>query len=107
MREDRSLTYLFITHDLSVVEHFGTRVAVMYLGTVCELTEPKALFAKPLHPYSQLLLSAVPKLGRKSFKPVKVPKKEFPYLRLFRSRTSFLVNIGTPPMNHRNSAFFL
>ena len=73
VREDRSLTYLFITHDLSVVEHFGTRVAVMYLGTVCELTEPKALFAKPLHPYSQLLLSAVPKLGRKSFKPVKVP----------------------------------
>jgi peptide/nickel transport system ATP-binding protein len=73
VREARALTYLFITHDLSVVEHFGSRVAVMYLGTVCELTEPKALFAKPLHPYSQLLLSAVPKLGRKSFKPVKVP----------------------------------
>ncbi len=73
VREARGLTYLFITHDLSVVEHFGTQVAVMYLGTVCELTTPKALFAKPLHPYSQLLLSAVPKLGRKSFKPVKVP----------------------------------
>ncbi len=73
VREERGLTYLFITHDLAVVEHFGSRVAVMYLGTVCELTTPKALFAKPAHPYSQLLLSAVPKLGRKSFKPVKVP----------------------------------
>lgn len=73
VREERGLTYLFITHDLSVVEHFGTRVAVMYLGTVCELATPKALFSEPAHPYTQLLLSAVPKLGRKSFKPVKVP----------------------------------
>lgn len=73
VRAERQLTYLFITHDLAVVEHFGSRVAVMYLGTVCELTTPKALFAKPLHPYSQLLLSAIPKLGRKRFKPVKVP----------------------------------
>ena len=73
VRAERQLTYLFITHDLAVVEHFGSRVAVMYLGTVCELTTPKALFAKPHHPYSELLLSAIPKLGRKSFKPVKVP----------------------------------
>ena len=73
VRQERQLTYLFITHDLAVVEHFGTRVAVMYLGTVCELTTPKALFAKPHHPYSALLLSAIPKLGRKAFKPVRVP----------------------------------
>ncbi len=73
VRAERDLTYLFITHDLSVVEHFGSRVAVMYLGTVCELTTPKALFAEPHHPYSQLLLSAIPKIGRKNFKPVKVP----------------------------------
>ena len=73
VRAERQLTYLFITHDLAVVEHFGSRVAVMYLGTVCELTTPKALFDKPHHPYSELLLSAIPKLGRKSFKPVKVP----------------------------------
>ena len=73
VRAERDLTYLFITHDLSVVEHFGTRVAVMYLGTVCELTTPKALFEEPHHPYSQLLLSAIPKIGRKNFKPVKVP----------------------------------
>jgi len=73
VREDRDLTYLFITHDLSVVEHFGTRVAVMYLGTVCELATPKTLFAETRHPYSQLLLSAIPKLGRRAFAPVKVP----------------------------------
>ena len=61
-RESRDLTYLFITHDLSVVEHFGTRVAVMYLGVVCELAETKTLFDAPRHPYTQLLLSAIPKM---------------------------------------------
>ncbi|WP_210396671.1 ABC transporter ATP-binding protein [Motiliproteus sediminis] len=61
-QEERDLTYLFITHDLSVVEHFGTRVAVMYLGTVCELAATKTLFAEPKHPYTQALLSAIPRL---------------------------------------------
>ncbi|MDY6816373.1 MAG: oligopeptide/dipeptide ABC transporter ATP-binding protein [Pseudomonadota bacterium] len=61
-RESRGLTYLFISHDLAVVEHFGTRVAVMYLGRVCELADTKTLFATPRHPYTQALLSAIPKL---------------------------------------------
>lgn len=61
-QETRNLTYLFITHDLAVVEHFGTRVAVMYLGRVCELANTKTLFASPRHPYTQALLSAIPKL---------------------------------------------
>jgi len=61
-QETRNLTYLFITHDLAVVEHFGTRVAVMYLGRVCELAVTKTLFAAPRHPYTQALLSAIPKL---------------------------------------------
>jgi peptide/nickel transport system ATP-binding protein len=61
-QETRNLTYLFITHDLAVVEHFGTRVAVMYLGRVCELAETKTLFGTPRHPYTQALLSAIPKL---------------------------------------------
>jgi len=63
-REQRSLTYMFITHDLSVVEHFGTRVAVMYLGALCELAETQTLFQQPRHPYTQALLSAIPKLNR-------------------------------------------
>lgn len=58
----RNLTYLFITHDLAVVEHFGTRVAVMYLGTVCEIATTSTLFAKPRHPYTQALLSSIPRL---------------------------------------------
>ncbi|WP_372966446.1 ABC transporter ATP-binding protein [Marinobacter sp.] len=61
-QESRGLTYLFITHDLAVVEHFGTRVAVMYLGRVCELADTKTLFSTPRHPYTQALLSAIPKL---------------------------------------------
>ncbi|RDE19665.1 ATP-binding cassette domain-containing protein [Motiliproteus coralliicola] len=61
-QEEHNLTYLFITHDLSVVEHFGTRVAVMYLGTLCELAPTKTLFATPKHPYTQALLSAIPRL---------------------------------------------
>ncbi len=58
----RGLTYLFITHDLSVVQHFGNRVAVLYLGAVCELADTKTLFENPRHPYTKALLSAVPQL---------------------------------------------
>ncbi len=61
-RRERGLTYLFITHDLSVVEHFGSRVAVMYLGRVCELAGVRELFERPRHPYTQALLSAIPRL---------------------------------------------
>ncbi len=61
-REERGLTYLFITHDLSVVQHFGTRVAVLYLGAICELADTQTLFSNPKHPYTRALLSAVPQL---------------------------------------------
>ncbi|MBW6391858.1 ABC transporter ATP-binding protein [Billgrantia antri] len=61
-QQQRNLTYLFITHDLAVVEHFGTRVAVMYLGRVCEVAPTATLFATPRHPYTRALLSAIPRL---------------------------------------------
>lgn len=63
-RDERGLTYMFITHDLAVVEHFSTRVAVMYLGTVCELAPTAAIFETPRHPYTQALIQAIPKLGQ-------------------------------------------
>lgn len=62
-KDQRGLTYLFITHDLSVVQHFGTQVAVLYLGMVCELADTATLFENPKHPYTQALLSAVPQLN--------------------------------------------
>jgi len=73
LQAERGLTYLFITHDLSVVEHFGTRVAVMYLGRVMELAETETLFAAPKHPYTRLLLDAIPKIEGGSFENLREP----------------------------------
>ena len=64
LQEQNNLTYLFISHDLSVVEHISKRVAVMYLGSMCELAQAKELFQRPRHPYTQALLSAIPQLGK-------------------------------------------
>lgn len=60
LRQDSQLTYLFITHDLSVARHMSDRIAIMYFGKVVELGETDELLHNPIHPYTQLLISSVP-----------------------------------------------
>jgi len=60
LQESMGLTYMFITHDLSVVNHFSDDIAVMYLGRLIEKAPSDELFANPIHPYTKALLSAIP-----------------------------------------------
>ena len=73
LRQDLDLTYLFISHDLSVVEHIADRVVIMYLGRVVEVAATEAIFDAPNHPYTQALLSEVPRidLRKRDYHPVK------------------------------------
>jgi oligopeptide/dipeptide ABC transporter ATP-binding protein len=62
LRDQLGLTYLFISHDLRIVKHISNRIAVMYMGKIVEMANGEDLFQRPLHPYTQLLLRAIPKL---------------------------------------------
>ncbi|MPW24921.1 ATP-binding cassette domain-containing protein [Alkalibaculum sp. M08DMB] len=68
IQEERGITYLFISHDLSIVSHISDRVGVMYLGKIVELTDSKSLYSSPIHPYTQSLLSAIIKVDSKDNK---------------------------------------
>ena len=72
LREQLNLTYLFISHDLSVVEHISNRVEIMYLGRVVESASTEELFKEPNHPYTQALLNEVPRLDlrKRNYTPV-------------------------------------
>jgi len=73
LRQDLGLTYLFISHDLGVVEHLADRVAVMYLGRIVEMAQADALFEQPNHPYTQALLAEIPRIDsrKRRFQPIK------------------------------------
>ncbi|PKB91403.1 peptide ABC transporter substrate-binding protein [Ewingella americana] len=77
LRDDHGVTFLFISHDLGVVEHLCDDVAVMYLGQIVETADRDTLFRQPLHPYTQALLAAVPTLDPNSG-PVAMAKGEIP-----------------------------
>ena len=72
LQQQRSLAYLFISHDLAVVNHLADRVAVMYLGRLVEVAGRAELFATPSHPYTQALLQAVPRIGRRRSRGVAI-----------------------------------
>ncbi|MDQ0154025.1 ABC transporter ATP-binding protein [Robertmurraya andreesenii] len=78
LQDDLKLTYLFITHDISVVRHISDRIGVMYLGKIVEEAPTDSLFASPLHPYTKALFSAVPGANREHKKERIVLKGEIP-----------------------------
>ena len=78
LREKQDLTYLFITHDLSVVKYISDRIGVMYLGNMVELAESNAIFANPMHPYTQALIAAIPTTDPDASKELQILEGDIP-----------------------------
>lgn len=78
LQREFNLTYVFISHDLSVIEHFCDRIAVMYLGKIVEIATRDELFANPQHPYTQALIAAIPRVGEGKKKMKKSLSGEVP-----------------------------
>jgi len=76
LRDQFGLTYLFISHDLRIVKHISDRIAVMYMGKIVEMANAEDLFRRPLHPYTQLLLAAIPKLAPRQRAEAGAPPQE-------------------------------
>ncbi|WP_434310554.1 ABC transporter ATP-binding protein [Hominifimenecus sp. rT4P-3] len=74
LHDERKLTYMFITHDMGVMRNVSTKIAIMYLGKICEIAPTKVFYEKPLHPYTQMLLSAIPVITpeEEAMKPKKI-----------------------------------
>ena len=74
LQKEFSLTYLFITHDLSLMRNMASRVAIMYLGKICEVAPTVTFFQEPLHPYTRMLLSSIPVVSEEEegLKPKKI-----------------------------------
>ncbi len=74
LHKERQLTYMFITHDMGVMRNVSTKVAIMYLGKICEIAPTETFYSKPLHPYTQMLLSSIPVISdeEEALKPKKV-----------------------------------
>lgn len=77
LQRDMKLSYLFITHDLSLMRNVADRIAIMYLGKICEIASAETFFEKPLHPYTQMLISSIPVISdeEERLKPEKITSK--------------------------------
>lgn len=75
LKNEMGLTYMFISHDLSMVKHMSDRIAVMYLGSIVELAESESIYENPLHPYTRALMSAIPVADPKAGMKKRIPLK--------------------------------
>ena len=78
LKEQQNLTYMFITHDLSVVKYISDRIGVMYLGNIVELADSQELFSKPLHPYTEALMNAIPTTDVDTDREIQVLEGDIP-----------------------------